>query len=61
LHRYYEVYFGILEVQGGDLELTETERQEFPKWIATLFEHWNKAHQNCKDFERELAESDPWL
>jgi len=58
LHRYYEVYFGILEVQGGDLELTEAERQEFPKWIATLFEHWNL---NCKDFERELAENDPWV
>jgi len=61
LHRYYEVYFGILEVQGGDLDLTEAERPEFPKWIAMLFEHWNNAHQNCKDFERELAESDPWL
>jgi len=60
LHRYYETYFGILEIQGGRINTPEAGR-EFTSWLAGLFERWTKTRPACKEFERVIAENDPWV
>ena len=58
LHRYYEIYFGILEIQGGRINTPEAGR-ELTSWLAGLIERWTKTRP--AEFERLVAENDLWV
>lgn len=54
IYRYYEIYFGILEVQGGQIHTPDVDLYEFPQWLRGLYEECIRFRQACIQLRHQL-------